>query len=126
MNEIYPSDCMSFGFLLDPSQQMYQLAGQREVVVVPQTPISPGLSPASPAIKRAKRRAPTQTPPRSEGSDERAAGQQLELLAEAYENRQKEVAKRGLSRKDALDQAILEAREVEGLVSDSLQGTVLY
>ena len=123
INEIYLSDCMAFGFLVDPSQQKYQLAGPQAEVVVPRTPISSDLSVASPPVKRVNRRAPTQTPSRSEGSDERAAGRQLELLAEAYATRRKEETKHAQSRKDALDEAISEAKQIDGLVSDSLSST---
>ena len=100
-------------------QQTYFIDGQREAMSTAQTPTSTESSLVSLQLKSDKVRNPLKTPSRTEGSDEMAATRHLEVLAkEAAEMR----AERSwhipprIVPKSALDEAIEEAKAVEGLV----------
>ena len=118
VNERYPSDCIIFRYLVRPDQPQYLVAGYQQAMQAEQASASATSSAKSLPLKPDKA-GPFVTPSQTEGSDELAAARQLELAA------QKTEAERAIhagpsntgNRKDALDEAILEAREVEGLVS---------
>lgn len=123
VNELYPSDCMIYKCLLNPHQTLYRLAGQQVANKAAQAPSSTDSSLVSLPLKPDKLKGPPQTPSRTEGSDQSSANRHLELLAKQYANKRAEEASRVIKRgapKDALDDAIREAKEVEGLVSGTL------
>lgn len=78
-------------------------------------------------LKPDKLKGPPQSPSRTEGSDQSSANRHLELLAKQYAAKRAEeaayVAKRDAP-EDALDDAIREAKEVEGLVSGAQNLTI--
>jgi DNA polymerase IV len=120
VNEIYLSDCMMYKYLVNPLHDRYQLDGQKSSAIIPQTPTSSESS--SLPLKNNGRKFPPQTPSRTEGSDELAANRQLELLAQQVSSRRAEEAShaaRTSRPQDALDKAIEEAAEVEGLPLDA-------
>jgi hypothetical protein len=118
---------MIYKHLLNPHQTLYRLAGQKENTEVAQTLMSAGSSVGSLPLKPDKLKGPPQSPSRTEGSDQSSANRQLELLAKQYAAKRAEeatyVAKQDAP-KDALDDAIREAKEVEGLVSGALNLTI--
>lgn len=122
VNERYQIDCMIYRNLLNPRQAMYQLDGQQVTTKIPQTVTLTNSSSLVLPLKPDKLKGPPQTPSRSEGSDQSAANRELELQAKQYVDRRAQEASRAKQRdtpKDALDDAIREAKEVEGLVSSA-------
>lgn len=120
VNERYPADCIIFRSLINPNQGRYQLEGQQEALQAQATPISTESSLLSLQLKPEKSKLPLKTPSRTEGSDEIAATRQLEVLVKEDADRRKEALRerpRTTIAMDALDDAIKEAKAVEGLVS---------
>ncbi|MCJ1243772.1 hypothetical protein MMC30_000969 [Trapelia coarctata] len=125
VNETYQSDCIGYKYLLNPHQAQYQLDGQAVATKVPQTPNSTNSSLVSLPLKPDKLKEPPQTPSRAEGSDQSSVNRELELLAKQYADKRAGEASRAAKRvapKDALDDAIREAKEVAGLPLDFDEG----
>lgn len=128
MNEVYPSECISFRYMINPRQSHYQVDGYQETLAaerVASTPLSSNMSlaikPARGELVRA-----IQTPSRTEGSDQGSGTQELleaqVTITASREPLEAEVPTAVISRfvsrtKDALDEAIEEARLVKDLVS---------
>ena len=100
-------------------QQTYFIDGQREAMSSAQTPTSTESSLVSLQLKPDKARDSLKTPSRTEGSDEMAATRHLEVLGEKAAEMRAErswyIPPR-IAPKSALDEAIEEAKAVEGLV----------
>lgn len=115
VNDVYPSDCITYRFLVNPNQQLYRVKGhqQSEIIQRPSSPVSS--SSASLVLKPAKGKLVQhpQTPCRAEESEQ--------LLM--YQQRARIVAEQGTSTKlskytqDVLDEAIEEVKEFRDLVS---------
>ncbi|MCJ1385044.1 hypothetical protein MMC17_008162 [Xylographa soralifera] len=122
VNEHYPPDCMMYKFLVNFTQQRYQLEGQQLALKAGETPPSTESSLKSLQLKPEKSKAPPKTPSRTEGSDETAAIRQLEILARDQALRRVEELARLPQTdrpKDALDEVMEEAKAIEGLSLDS-------
>ena len=103
-----------YKFLVNPTQQRYQLVGQQQGNKANETPISTESSLKSLQLKPARSKVPPKTPSRTEGSDETAAARKIENLArDQAQRRAEELAKlpKTIGPKDAL------AKAIEGLVS---------
>ena len=95
------------------------MAGQYEAREIDRNSNSTATSAKSLQLKPEKRQ-PIVTPSQTEGSDELAAARQLEEAAQKAAIERAELARAANADgkpKDALDEAIAEAKEVEGLVS---------
>lgn len=128
MNEVYPSECISFRYMINPRQSHYQVDGCQETLAAERVASTALSSNTSLAIKPAKGELvrPVQTPSRTEGSDSGSGTRELfEAQVTIMASREPleagfpaAVISGSVSRtKDALDEAIEEARLVKDLVS---------
>ncbi len=132
VNELYPAECIMFRFLIDASQSHYQVEGYKEALaaehsVSSKAPSSVGSLPLKPDKGAFVK--PPQTPSRTEESiTEPPASKEL-VLSGVSSTDHEEVAAATISRegpKDALDEAIEEAKAVKHLVSCLRSSDVPY
>lgn len=123
VNEGYPAECIMFRFLIDATQSHYQVKGYKEALAAESsvsfaTPSSVGsllLKPDKGAFVK-----PPQTPSRTESIEEQPAPEELAIPSMNSFNVQEEAANTQPPRdgpRDALDEAIEEAKAIEYLVS---------
>ena len=122
VNEIYISDCITFNYLLNPLQERFRVEGHKQVLQDTETPTIISTVSSLPIKPDKHKKAPINTPSRTEGSDEVAAARQLEVLAnEATESRARELQFLQCSSRGALDEAIEEAKVLKSLVGGVLE-----
>lgn len=124
VNEIYPSDCISFRTLLDPSRLRYQVSGYEAVIAAPEEapPVVPS-SQSSLPLKLPKSDVVAREPETPSRTDESSMEQApINVEHDRQSVGEVQVADEGpeiavSSRNDPLTEAISEAKALQHLVS---------
>ncbi|MCJ1311463.1 hypothetical protein MMC25_005134 [Agyrium rufum] len=122
VNEIYPSDCISFRFLLPPENPKYKLFGQTtEVAGTPVAPV-PDSSNDSSLVLKPDARHPVQTPSRTEGSHEVGISRVIDTIAKErtlHEQREKRHWQDRDSPQGSLEEAIEQVKAFQDINLES-------
>ena len=121
MNEIYPSDCLMYRFLVNPQQRYYHVEGQEVAHAAPNSPTPPASSETSLQVKSDTRKGVQlqQSSSRTEGSDQSLRSQSKDRIIDPAIRQQldKTSIVPPKQSEDALDEAIEETKAVQDLVS---------
>ena len=120
MNEVYPSDCLTYGFLVNPDQGYYKLDGQEDIIRPQHSPTIASSSTSSLQVKLKNQEAkPPQSPSRTEESEPDTPDRTSDHGATSVIDQSASGKSPGVSPRlpDSLDEAIEEAKAIQDLVS---------
>ena len=124
VNEVYPSDCLTYRFLVNPNQRYYHVEGQEVARAAPNSSTSPASSETSLQVKSDTRKGvqPQQSSSKAEGSDQFSCSQSKDRIINPAIGQQldKTLTVPPKPAENALDEAIEETKAVQDLVSRTL------
>ncbi len=122
VNEDYPADCIKYRFVVNPNQVLYHVKGHQQALRSYQPSTPAPSSDTSLSLKRSRREIiqQAQTPSRTEESEHDPSGQRHASEEAHVDSQITEATHNKLNKddRDALDEAIEEARAVKDLPLD--------